>query len=149
MAENSPRPLRAIFYVRVNNLDVSDRLNPFLTSITVHQFYGGVADEATIELSDNYGELAIPPPEAELVIELGWHGVGAGIVFTGYVDHVESIGGRQGRYLRVHGFGTDYYGNVKQPQEDHADNTTFGEAAAKFAKKAGLSLSIHSSLAGI
>src|SRR5689334_9902062 len=137
MADNV-RALQAVFRVTVNDIDVTNKLNPYLVSIDVHQKFGGTADEAVIELSDNYGELAIPPLDAEMEIELGWKDVGAGLVFTGNVHNVVSIGGRQGRYLRVEAYGTDFYGAVKQPQEDHADNTSFSEAASKFAGKAGL-----------
>lgn len=144
---DTARALRAIFYVRINGLDVSDRINPYLTSIQVQQLGGGT-DHASVELADDYGQLAIPPQGASFEVELGWHDEGAGIVFEGTVLDTTSLGGRSGRYLRVEGYGTDFFGKAKQPQEDHVDDGTLGEAAAKFGGAGGLSVAVHSALAG-
>jgi phage protein D len=143
------RVLRAVFYVRIGGLDVSDRINPFLTYIEVHQRYGGGDDDAIIELADDYGQIAIPPYGTNCEIDLGWQHTGAALVFEGFVTEVHSRGGREGRFLRVIAYGSDHYTQAKQPQEGHVDNASLGEAAAKFAGNAGLTLSIHPLLAKI
>lgn len=141
--------LRAVFSVSVAGVEVTERINPYVVALDVQQTAAGGADTATIDLADDYGRLAMPGNGEAVEISLGWEGVGVGLVFTGTVDHCESVGGRDGRFLRVRVVGTDNFGNAKTPQQGHLDNGSLGEAAEKFGGAAGLSVAVHSTLASI
>lgn len=141
--------LRAVFELHMSGVDVSEKVNKYLVSLSVKDLAGGVADICTITLSDNYGELAMPSLGSPIEIALGWEHGDVQIVFVGVVDTIKSIGSRDGRFLLITGTGAPQTSILKQPQEAHADNATLQAAADKFGGGAGISVFAHPSIGSI
>lgn len=80
--------------------DVTDRLEPYLISVTVLDRIMGL-DEAKIELDDRDGRLGIPGFDARVRVEFGWQNEAFYRVFTGFVQDVESGFSRKGGGRRL------------------------------------------------
>lgn len=128
--------------------DVTDRINPYLISVQVIDSIEGSHSEAHIELDDRNCELSIPPDDVPLTVMLGWAGTGPRlintgrgmntiqasgdelfqerpwggpgleVVFSGWVDEVESGFGRRGggRRLWITGKSGNTKGKAKETQ---------------------------------
>lgn len=143
---------RAYCKITINGRDVTDRLDPYLMSVTVRN---GSPWEFTIELDDRDGRLEIPPLQATVVIELGWQSEEIYRVFNGYVDDVQHGFGRRlgGRRMFIHGISIDQTTNVKTPYQDHVgegappgkmqgDPVPFAQAMQQFAGNAGMTATV-------
>lgn len=130
----------AIFQVRVDGVDYSNRFAPVLKSIEVTDGVGTKSDTASITVADPDGSTYMPEPGAMLEILLGHVGEGVGLVFKGKVETVRSSGSKGGgRELKITAKGLDTKSKAKQPTERSAENKTFGDVAEEWGRKAGLS----------
>lgn len=151
---------RAYCRIVIDGRDVTDRLDPYLISVTVRNT--GMC-EATIELDDRDARLAIPPLQASVEIDLGWTSESVYRAFTGWVIDVEHGFGRRmgGRRMFIQAKGTDLTSSVKTPFQDHIGEGAppgqmeaqqpipFLQAFQQFSKNANLNVELGASLAGI
>ncbi|WP_127076132.1 phage late control D family protein [Rhodomicrobium lacus] len=121
--------------VHVDGIDVSSRMNAYLTEIEVHDKDGTASDTASLTFSDSDGALMLPKHGGRVVIYLS-----AAKAFEGTVDEVRSSGSKGGgRMLHVSAKGFDSRGKVKEPQSFHKDKATLRDFLGDAAKRAGLS----------
>src|SRR5882724_1848828 len=111
---------KAIFSVGVGGNDVTGRISPHLTEITVHDSSGQTSDTATIILDDTDGAIRMPSKGDPISVALGWEGSGVAVVFDGMIDNVESSCGRgSGRLLTISAKSADTESKIKEPREKH------------------------------
>jgi uncharacterized protein len=128
-------PWTVSWAVHVDGIDVSSRMNPYLTEIEVEDKDGTASDTASLTFSDTDGQLMLPRKGASAVIYLAGKKA-----FEGTIDEPRSSGGRgQGRMLHVSAKGFDSRGKVKEAQTFHKDKTTLQAFLSEAAKRAGLS----------
>lgn len=140
----------ALFFVSVGGVDVTGNLTPYLTSIRVHDAAGQASDTAEIIVDDEGGQIALPSKGDPIVIALGWEGEGTATVFEGKIDNVESEGGRgSGMLLSITAKSADTDSKVKENREKHWDDKTLGDVLQDAGGYAGVSVSVHPSLASI
>ena len=138
---------RALFSVTVDGKELGGTLAPILTSISVEDQAGTHGDTATIELSDEGGQIVLPKTGAAIKIALGWLGAGTREVFSGKVDEVRSSGDRSGGMkLTICAKGFDAKGKAKEGKERHWDGKTVGEIITAAAKDAGVSVDVDPAL---
>ena len=120
--------------VTLDGANMTDRWNPYLTSIEVSDKDGTASDTANLTFDDSDGQCILPSNGGRVVIAL--EGMK---VFEGTVDEVRSTGARgQGRLLTVSCKGFDSRGKVKEPQDFHKDDATLQAFMDDAAKRAGL-----------
>ena len=109
---------KAYCFIKVGAIDVTNRLDPHLLSVTVI-LRADMYDEAHIEIDDRDGRLPIPPLYANVEIALGWEHEGARVVFTGTISDIASSFGRKqgGRRLWVEATSVNPNGGAKEPQQ--------------------------------
>lgn len=109
--------VRAYCVVKVNGVDITNKIMPYLISLRIIQ---RPLLTAEIEVDDRYGRLPLPPVKAAVSINLGWIGEESGLLFTGSVWEVEYADARQGgRHMTVHALGFDITNKVKEPGSDN------------------------------
>lgn len=138
--------LAARWAVKVNGRSVTDRMNPYITSIETVDKAGGSADTATLEFDDAEGQCYLPQKGNDVEIEME-----DVVVFVGVVDEPESSGTRGGGMtLTVTCTSVDKRGKVKEKQSLHKDDATLEDFLKAVAKKAGItSLKIDQSFKSI
>jgi Bacteriophage probable baseplate hub protein len=109
--------VRAFCVIKINGLDITDRIMPFLISVRIiHR----PLLTAEIEIDDRKGWLPLPPVKADVEIQLGWVNERSGLLFNGKVWEVEYSDARQGgRHMTVHVFGIDITNKIKEPGHDN------------------------------
>ncbi|HVX58054.1 MAG TPA: hypothetical protein VHA37_10135, partial [Candidatus Saccharimonadales bacterium] len=150
---------RAYCKILVNGTDVTNRLDPYLLSVTVHN--AGVWT-AQIELDDRDGRLAIPPLESPLQIWLGWTSEQSYKQFDGFISDVEHGFGRRlgGRRMFITGSGWKQSSSVKSPINDHIGDgappgqmqgtpVPFLDAFQQFMGRAGMGVQLGASMQNI
>jgi Bacteriophage probable baseplate hub protein len=143
---------KAYCQINVGGIDVTNRLDPHLLSVTVI-LRADMYDEAHIEIDDRDGRLPIPPLYAPVSIALGWEHEGARVVFVGYISDIASSFGRKqgGRRLWVEAVSLNHNSGVKEPQQfnlgegappgqQEGQKIPMSQAANEIFGKAGLSV---------
>lgn len=132
--------------VTIDGQDMSDRMNPFLTSIEVEDKKGKAGDTCSLEFDDTDGQCVLFAGGEHVKIELD--GTEA---FEGYLDTPDwSLDRGGGRRLSCKGKSYDARGKVKDGQGWHKDDATLGEFMQDAAKRAGLdSITVDPELAKI
>lgn len=121
--------------VFVDGNDVTSKMRPTLTSISVTDKDGAASDACQLSFDDTDGRAFLPRDKASILVYLQ-----GDKVFEGEVDRVRSKGGRSsGRSLSISAKGFDTKGKVKDGQRWHKDDATMKDALSHAAKKAGLS----------
>ena len=139
---------RTQFVVIVAGTDISTRLASRLLKLEVMDKAGAEADTVSIELSDPGGQLVLPSTGVQILVSLGTAETGLVLVFDGVVDDVHCILDRGGgRRLRIDGKTVNTHGEAKTPVRRHWDGATYGQALQDAAKKAGITMTVHPSLA--
>src|SRR5262245_824087 len=141
---------KAYCVINVGGIDVTNRLDPHLLSVTVI-LRADMYDEAHIEIGDRDGRLPIPPLYASVSIAVGWEHEGARIIFTGTISDIASSFGRKqgGRRLWVEATSVNPNSGVKEPQqfslgegappgEQEGQKLPMSQAAYEIFGKAGL-----------
>lgn len=80
------RQPKAVWSVSLDGKDLTDKVNPRLSSLTIAEKRGDEADQLDIVLNDPDGKLQIPPDGAVLTVALGWErgsGLPLGLVAKG------------------------------------------------------------------
>lgn len=142
---------RSSFTVSIGGQTVTDRIAPFLISLSVTDKAGSTSDVARILLDDAGGRFEIPAKGTPVSISLGTTARGVVEVFTGTVDTARSRGDRGGGMtLEINAKGMDTTSGAKEPQESHYDDKSLGDVMGEAAKSAGLKgAKVHASLASI
>lgn len=140
----------AVYSISVDGTEVTRRFTPFLEALTLRLYDGGQSDTLELLLDDSRGQLRLPRIGASLSASLSWRGGGSALNFVGKTDEPRSRGGRaEGRLLALTASGTDFLSSLKQKQQGHVDDSTFEEAAQKFGARAGVTVKVDPSLAGV
>ncbi len=137
--------LKRDFKVIVAGQDVSSRFYPRLKSVSVDRSAGQSTDSASLTLADPNGTTFLPNDRAPIEIHLGgqW-------AFTGFVTEVTcSIGKDSGREIEISADSVDHGAKPKEPSLRHKDRGTLSAVAQEFGSKAGLSVQVLGSIAGI
>lgn len=165
----------AIYDVEVDGTNISTTLAPILISLSIKLDDHANADELSLELDDNGGQIELPRMGATVTASLGWDDTGAVVAFEGTVDSASSngqgkkhgghddhggghhgggsqhsAGGRgKGRTLTLTAKSADMTGKLKEQRSAHMDNATFGDVAQAWGKKAGLTVKVDSALSSV
>jgi len=109
--------LKATCTVTVDGFDVTNKLLPFLVSITI---VDEAHAECHLELDDRQARLPIPPLLAPVTAELGWNNENHR-VFEGVILDLEYGFDRKqgGRRMFIHADGANWLGKVKEPFSKH------------------------------
>ena len=143
---------RAWCRIIVAGQDVTAKLNPYLISVRIVDKLDGW-DECHLELDDRYGQLAIPPDNSVVQVELGWAGQGPNVIpetnpawpppgsekqlaylpqspyqFIGFVDSAESGFSRRGGGRRLW---VDAKSRMSKGQIKSFARKSFGQGAKK------------------
>ncbi|WP_036291597.1 phage late control D family protein [Methylosinus sp. PW1] len=138
------------YTISVDGTEVTERFSPYLLSLALRLYDGGMSDALELLLDDLGGRIKLPRVGADISVKLAWKSGGQAVNFQGTTDEPHSRGGRsEGFVLALTASGVDFVGPAKQKQQGHADNMTFEQAAQKWAKTAGLTVQVDSSLAKI
>ncbi|TIQ07115.1 contractile injection system protein, VgrG/Pvc8 family [Mesorhizobium sp.] len=136
------------FRVVVGGQDVTSRFVPLLISLSITKSGTEATHSATFTLDDKDATVRFPKTGTPVSIELGWQG-GAMRRFEGEVDTCDwSLDRGSGSVLTVTARSASLKGKVKQPTDRHWERTTLGRVLEDAAGDAGLSIKVHSSLAG-
>ncbi|PBB98337.1 contractile injection system protein, VgrG/Pvc8 family [Mesorhizobium sp. WSM3862] len=136
------------FRVLVGGQDVTSRFVPLLISLSITKSGSEATQSATFTLDDKDAAVRFPKTGTPVSIELGWAG-GAMRRFEGEVDTSDwSLDRGSGSVLTVTARSASLKGQVKQPTDRHWEKTTLGRVLKDAAVDAGLSIKVHSSLAG-
>jgi phage protein D len=143
---------KAYCKINVGGIDVTNRLDPHLISVTVI-LRADMYDEAHIEIDDRDGRIPIPPLYAPVQIALGWEHEGARVVFIGFISDIASSFGRKqgGRRLWVEAVSLNHNSGVKEPQQfslgegappgkQEGEKIPMSKAANEIFGKAGMSV---------
>jgi len=137
----------AIFSVSVNGIDVTQAFNPYLISLIITDAAGELADRCDIVLDDSYGQLTLPPPDAQITAGIGWQDTGPIQMFNGVVDAPTSIGSREGgRLLTLTCTSCDPYKQSKSTQNQHLDQMNFAQAAQQFGQLSKVNVIVTSNV---
>lgn len=141
---------KPIYKVEIDGNDVTSRFAPLVEEITVTKNGKRSAHTAEIKLADPDGTTYLPPDGAKIKIELGHEDDGAGEVFDGTVNDVNSSGAKgSGRELKISATSADQKGKVKQQALRYKDKSAFKDVAVEWGEKAGLKVQVIGSLASV
>ncbi|MFN3892013.1 MAG: phage late control D family protein [Beijerinckiaceae bacterium] len=141
---------RSFYKIIVAGQDVTSRFDPLLLDVSVTDNIGSTSDTCEIELADPGGMIKFPGKGDPILVFMGVDDAGAGEVFRGTVDEVRSRGSKQnGRIMRISGKGIDTTKKVKEPQQKHKDDASFGDVAQEWGQAAGVQVTVHGDLASI
>lgn len=132
--------------VKVDGVNVTAKLRPYLISVTVTDQDGEASDSCQITLDDTGGRLKLPRTRREVqVIADGAR------LFLGLVDSVRfTLNKNGGRLLQVTAKGFDTEGKAKEPLRLYRDDATLEDFLSGAAQHAGLSgIKVHPDLASI
>lgn len=120
--------------VFVDDMDMSDRMNPYLVSIEMQDKEGKASDTASLTFDDCDGQCFLPKGgERVRIIVRGVE------IFDGFVSEPDwSFARGGGRELTVECSSNDPAGKTKDGQGFHKDDATLGDFLDAFAKRAGL-----------
>lgn len=122
-----------IYKVIIDGNDMTSRFAPLVKEITVTKNGKRSAHTAEIKLADPDGTTYLPPDGAKMKILLGHEDDGAGEVFDGTVNDVNSSGAKgSGRELKISATSADQKGKVKQQALRHKDKSTFKDVAVEW-----------------
>jgi phage protein D len=135
--------------VFVGGSDFTDRFRDRVKSVSVRRSARKASDTASLSLADPGGALYLPPTGDTIVVSLGRRG-DAGQVFEGFVDTVQSTGGKSsGRELSIKCNSIDNKSKVKEPALRSKDQAAFADVAVDWGGKIGLKVTVAGDLANI
>lgn len=148
----APQANIAAWKLTLNGQDLTDRIRPYLVSLTLTEKRGGEADQLDLMLDDSDGSLAIPKAGAVLRLQLGWQqgaGVTPGVVDKGTfkVDEAEHSGPPD--IITIRARSADLTADYRVRREETHKNTTIGAIVSRVAGRNGLKSSVDPSLASI
>lgn len=140
---------KSLYRVTIGGTNVSDRIAPYLSSITVTDNDKAESDSASITLDDQGARFAIPEKGEAVSIDLG--SIGRGIVnrFQGVVDSVSWTYDRGGgARLEISAKSIDTKSKAKEPMSRHWDNEQLIKVLKAASVPAGFErVVVHASIA--
>lgn len=135
-----------------SGIDLADKINPRLVSLSLTEKREGEADEIDIRLQNADGLLQIPEPGAVLTLGLGWvsgDDVPIGMVAKGRftVDEVGQEGPPD--VVTIKGRSADMTGQLRQRRTKTWRDTTLGSVLGEIAARHGRSARVESGLANL
>lgn len=135
-----------------DGVDLTDKVNPRLESLTLTEAREEAADKLEFTLTNHDGKLAPIVKGAVLTLELGWlqgSDVTAGMVNKGRftVDEVEKSGPPDKVTVRARS--ADLTGGYRKRKDRSWRGKTIGELVSTVARENGLTPRVHADLAGI
>ncbi|USI72696.1 contractile injection system protein, VgrG/Pvc8 family [Sphingomonas morindae] len=141
------------FRLTIDGKDVSPKIRPRLSALSLTEARGEEADTLEITLDDSDHGLALPPIGATITLQLGWArgggGVTAGLVEKGrfVIDTLEHGGPPDQLIVRARA--ADMTGALTTRRETSWRATTLGQVVADIAGRNGLTPRCAASLAGV
>ncbi len=133
------------YRVELNGQDVTSRLDPLLTSISVTRAAEAASDTCTINLADAEGKIALPGERAPVLVSIN-----GARVFSGFVSDVTaSFGKGEGRTLEIGASSVQNGSKVTEPVLRSADDLSFADVARQWGQKAGLAVTVAGSVASV
>ena len=131
--------------VIVDGVNITSKLAPICTQISVVDKDGTASDTVSITMDDTNGRGILPRDQSNVVVLIF-----GSKVFEGRVDKVNSRGSRNGgRSISVTAKGFDVKGKVKDGQRWHMDDSTLEDVLTKSADKAGFAIKVDPELGKI
>lgn len=141
---------KAVFAVSFGGTNVTANLEPRLISIRVHDGAGQASDTAEIIVDDTDGRVRMPAKGEMLSVSLGWSNTGLVPKFEGKIDNVESERSRGGgQTITITAKSADTDSKIKENRQKHWDDKTLGDVLQDAGGYAGVSVSVHPSLASV
>lgn len=134
----------------LDGADLTSKLDPRLTELTLNEQRGGEADELTLTLHNTDGRLAIPSDGKILSLALGWLSgseVATGLVSKGQfkVDEVEASGPPD--QIRITARSADLAGSYRKRRTGSWKDTTLSAILTEIATRNSITAQIHPDLA--
>lgn len=127
--------------------DITPTIDARLESLTLTEGRENNADQLDLVLLDHDGQLALPAKEAEISLQLGWHGQQLVDKGTFVVDEVEHSGAPDKVTIRARA--ADLGGEIRKRAEKSWHDTTLGAVLAELAKRNQLTHKVDTKLAAI
>jgi hypothetical protein len=132
------------YEVNIAGQDVTSRFDPHLLSIDITRASGEAADECTLSLSDQDGNIVLPQERAPVQVSIN-----GGDGFNGFVTDVSYSFSKSGRTLEISCSSVDQGSQIKEPRLRHKDDATLSDVASEWGSKVGLAVTVAGSIAGI
>lgn len=135
-----------IWKIDFDGRDITDRLSPFLISMTLSDVRGRSGDDLSLTLDDTGGLIPLPAPGRKIKFWLGTKETGLYFKGVFIVDELESIGPPDKVTLKANS--ADFTENLKVRREASFHDTTMGDIVNEISARHNLSKSIGETLAG-
>ncbi len=135
------------YRITVDGRDITRKVDPRLISLTLSECRGGEADQLDLVLNDADGQLALPPKDALITLQLGW--VGQALTDKGSftVDEIEHSGSPDQLHIRARS--ADMVDTLKVRAEKSWHQRTIGDIVGEIAGKHGLAPRVDQKLAAV
>lgn len=144
MQLTNPRP---VCRLTVDGRDITQAVTARLISIELTDHRDLTADTLSVRLTDQDGQLAIPPTNASLKLWLGWSDSGLTYKGSFFVDEVEHSGAPD--QLQIRARSADLRGAFKTKREQSWHGVTLGSILSLIAQRYNLKQAITTRLANI
>jgi hypothetical protein len=138
---------RATFRVTIDGTDLTDRLRPRLSELTITTSRAGHADQLDLSLNATDGRLALPKTGVTVAVMLGFDGSGVQLQGTYVVDEVEHAGTPD--MITVRGRSAKLATGINTRKERSFSNTTIGHVVKVIAGENGLTPRVSPALASV
>lgn len=135
---------RVIYRIQVGNLDITDRVNPRLISLTLTDNRGMEADQLDLVLDDHDGKLPIPAHGSKLRVAFGWQETG--LVDKGSFTIDETVHSGTPDILTIRARSADLREGLASKKEKSWHGTTLGEIVREVAAANNLTPKISGDL---
>jgi phage protein D len=139
--------LQATCKIVLGGKDVTDRIRPRLSELTITTSRAGHADELTMRIDDTDGKVALPSKGVELQVMIGYEGKGVQLQGSYTIDEVEHSGTPD--MITVTGRSAKLATGINTRKERSWSNTTVGHVVNVIAGENGLTPRVSPKLAAI
>lgn len=138
--------LRPIFQVKLDGQDITSRIKPLLSSLSITSARHGTADQLDLVIDATSGRVALPRTGVLVDVMIGWDtGVSMQGSFT--IDEVEHAGAPD--QITIRGRSAAMASNLRTRRERSWSNTTIGSVVEQIAKEHNLTPRVSDKLASI
>jgi uncharacterized protein len=147
--------MEAAYRITIDGVNVTDKFDPHLISLTLTDTDGGRTDTLEIVIDDSMGLIMLPRAGALLQAAIWWSdpppwGDSKAVQFIGVTDEPESSGSRNGGMtLQITAHSADLLGEGKNKKEKFKDDAEFGDVAEEWGKDAGYKVKVDQQLKSI
>lgn len=138
--------------VTLDGQDLTEAMKPILIGLSLTEKRGEEADSLEIQLGDEDGLLALPPPTATLSVALGWAkgtGVSAGLVDKGTYRVDEPSWDGPPDILTLTARAADLTADLRKRRDENWVEQSLSAIVGKIAKRQGLTPKVHPLLAKV